>query len=481
MSSVKKNFGYNLLLTLANYLFPLIVYPYISRVLGVEKIGVCNFVDSIVNFFVIFSQLGIGSYGVREVARCREDKKRLNKVFSNLWFINLMTFSVAVSALIVCTFTLDSLSSYKQFLLVGVFKLLFSLFLIEWLFQGIEQFRYITIRSVVVRLLYVVSVFLLVHSQEDALVYYTLTVLTIFFNAVLNWRYSRRFVRLSYHELSIGVFIVPILVFGYYRILTSMYVNFNVMFLGFTTDNVQVGYFSTATKLYSIILSVFTAFTTVMIPRVSFMLEKGQLSELQNTIDRIIPLLLALTIPVMVFCVFNASTIIFVIAGKGYEGAIYPFCIVMVLLLIVGLEQIVIQQFIMASKESKYVFIVSTSGAVIGVLCNIILTPKMGAIGSSISWAISEMCVLTIGVFILNRYFNIKIHLKSFFVAFLTVLPYLAVLFLIRSFVDNIWLRLVLSFLCISLSFILFNFYLFKNQDVVSISVAVLRKVGLKS
>ena len=129
-----------------------------------------------------------------------------------------------------------------------------------------------------VRLAYVIAIFIFVKSESDTSVYYLLTVLVIVVNALLNWSYSRRFRNFNFKSISVGAYIIPIAIFGYYRVLTSMYTTFNTTFLGFSSGEMEVGYFTTACKLYTIILSVFTAFTTVMIPRVSVMLENKEIN-----------------------------------------------------------------------------------------------------------------------------------------------------------------------------------------------------------
>ena len=128
--SLKKNFGYNLVLTLCKYLFPLMTYPYVSRVLGVDKIGLCNFVDSIINYFVLFSTLGITSYGVREIAKCRNDLVRKNKVFSNLLAINFIGTILAIVVLVACTLCVPALLVYQKYLWVGIGKLFFEMSLV---------------------------------------------------------------------------------------------------------------------------------------------------------------------------------------------------------------------------------------------------------------------------------------------------------------------------------------------------------------
>lgn len=470
--SLKKNFGYNLILTFCNYLFPLLTYPYVSRVLGVDKIGICNFVDGIINYFVLFSALGIGSYGVREIAKCRDDYARRSFVFSNLITLNIIGTLVAVLILIASTLYVPSLSVYRDYLWIGVFKLLFNVFLIEWFFQGLQEFRYITIRSVIVRLFYVIGIFCFVRQEEDVIIYYALMVLTTIISAILNWSYSRRFRQLSFRNLNLKLFITPVLIFGYYRILTSMYTSFNLVFLGFTSGDTEVGYFATATKLYTIIMAVLTALTTVMVPKVSELLAQKDMQRLQDLANKTFSLLTAISFPIIIFCFFFAKEIIYILSGSGYEGAIVPFRIVIFLLLIIGMEQIVIQQFLMASTSNKSIFIVSTVGAVVGLSLNFILTPHYGAIGSAISWGISEFSVLIAGIILMKKYVGISLDYKILSLKGLFSFGYILWLSIVFIIDINIWLAMIISFLGLLLLFIFINkdvFQLIRNNRIFTV------------
>ena len=465
---VKKNFGYNLILTFCNYLFPLITYPYVSRVLGVTKIGVCNFVDSVVNYFILFSTLGIVSYGIREIARCGDSKEHRDEVFTNLFLTNIILVVPALIVLYLCTYYVPQLQPYTAFWGVGAMKILFNVFLIEWFFQGIERFKYITISSVVIRFFYVIAVLLLVREEDDVLMYYFLTSFIVVVNAIVNWTYSKRFAKLSFKHLSLMRYLVPILIFGYYRILTSMYTTFNVTFLGFSSGNDEVGYFSTATKLYGMLLGVFTAFTTVMVPRVSNLLSQKDYPQLQKIADTTFEMLFILGIPLVVFCIFYAPEIIEIIAGKGYEGAILPFQIIIFLLLVVGMEQIVIQQFLMASTSNKSIIILSSVGAAVGISMNFLITPTYGAIGSSISWCLSEISVLITGVILMRKHVHITIKTSPLVKITLMGLAYIPVNYSMVFFLPSL-LGMVATIVLSIAVFIILNLCLLKNQLLLSL------------
>lgn len=460
----KKNFGYNLILTLCGYIIPLITYPYISRVLGVANIGVCNFVDSIINYFVLFSMLGVGSFGVREIARVNKDFEQRNIVFTNLIALNFITTIIAVFALILCAYIVPRLVDYRPYLLIGVVKLVFNMFLIEWFYQGIQDFKYITIRSLLVRIVYVISIFVLIHDAGDVLMYFFLTSLTTIINAVINWIHAKKFVKIEFRKINLRVFIVPILIFGYYRILTSMYTTFNTVFLGFSSGDVEVGYFSTATKLYTIIMSIFVAFTTVMIPKVSELLHEGQTAKLQWISDKTLSLVSVFSIPIIIYCLFCAEDVVLLLSGPGYEGAIVPFRIVIFMLLIIGAEQILIQQFLMASPKNKPIFVVSTIGAIVGVGLNVLLTPSYGSVGSSIAWGVSEICVLFSGIWFVKRDIGVIVHIRGILIDLLWALLYVLPLYGVYLLHLDMWMNLLISGVVTFLIFSIINLRLHKNQ-----------------
>lgn len=462
---IKRNFGYNLLLTVCNYLFPLMVYPYISRVLQVENIGICNFIDSIINYFSLFSLAGISSYGVREIARCKDDIKELNSKFTSLLILNILLTIIALGVLIVCIYTVPQFRPYSQFLWVGSLKLIFSVFLIEWFYQGIEEFKFITIRTLIVRSIFVVSVFIFVHEQQDVLIYFLILSIVTIINAFINFSYSRKYVSLTWKGFNIRKIIFPVATFGYYRILTSLYTSFNTVFLGFVSTQVQVGYFSTASKLNSIAMSLFTAFTTVMVPHISKLIKLGNKSEIKRICNRTVDALLILALPLIFFCFTFAPEIIHIISGDGYQGAIVPFRIIIVLLLVIGLEQIFVQQFLMASPNSnKKIMTLSTVGAVIGISLNLILTDRYASVGSSISWVCSEIALLILSYIMVCREIDIRLDFHKIFKTMAYALLYIPPLIAINLYFTNGLIKLSVAIPTVIIIFAVINLY-FQNIE----------------
>ena len=393
MPSLKKNFFYSALLTLANYVFPLITYPYVSRVLGVSNIGICNFVDNIVNWFIVFSTMGISVIGVREIAAVRSGEKERSRVFSGLLALNGLTTLAAAAVLAVAIFVVPKLFPYRSLLYFGVAKLIAHSLSLEWFFRGIEDFKYITDRSIVIKVLYIVAVFLFVRKAEDYGTYYLLLTLTVVANTLVNVLYSRRYVSFSLKDLDMRRFAGPFFILGLNYVLTSFYSSLNVIYLGFVHGAEQVGFYTTATKILSIVTALISAFTTVMLPRMSAVLTEGRMEEFRSYVNRAFRILFLVGIPAVFFMQAMPADIVRVISGAGYEGAIVPMRIVAPMLLLAGLDQILIIQIMMPMKKDRQVFVNSAIGAAVGVLLNLILVRSAGAKGSAIVWISAELAV----------------------------------------------------------------------------------------
>ncbi len=411
--SVKKNFIYNSLITVSSYVCPLITYPYVSRILGVGNIGICNFVDSLVNYFVLFSMMGITTVGIRAITENKNDKIKLSRDFWSILCLNAITTVMAIVALIVAIYTVPDLFPYRNLLYVGVCKLAFNLFLVEWFYVGLEDFAYITQRTLLVRLLYIISIFLFIRKAEDYPWYYILTVASVCINAVINILHSRMYVHLSFKDVSVRPFLYTFVVMGIYILITNVYTSLNVVWLGVVTDTIQVGYYTTATKLYTIIMAFFSAFSSVLFPRVSSLLSENLQDEYWYKIRQAVDVLFAISMPMIITAFTCSAPLVVLLSGKGYEGAYLPFKIITPLLFIVGLEQIVVLQILLAHKKETLLLIVSIVGALTSVVVNLICTKPLGATGSAIAWLISELMTLTLSLIFAHIKFNYHFPVKE--------------------------------------------------------------------
>lgn len=410
---IKKNFLYSSILTASNYLFPFIIYPYILRTLGVDNIGICDFVDSIINYFVLFSMLGISIVGVREIARANGNTEQLNSSFSSLFILNCITTAIAAAVLIGAVFFIPSLQPYKSLLFIGIIKLLGNFLLIDWLYKGLEDFKYITARTIAVKTAFIIAVFIFVRNSEDYTIYYFCYAMMFAINAIVNCYKASTLVKLKFRNLQLTAIAKPFLIMGLYLILTSMYTTFNTAYLGFATNTTQVGYYTTATKMFTLLLAIYTAFTTIMLPRMSALLAQGQIEEFKRLIQKSLFALLAVSLPIIILAIVFAPDFIHIMAGEGYDGAITPARIVMPLVFIIGYEQILVIQILMPLRKDNAILTNSFIGAIVGISMNLLLVSQLQCEGSACAWVISEIAVL-IGVqYFVNKYIGISFPYKE--------------------------------------------------------------------
>ena len=391
--SIKKNFAYKSVLTLSTYLINFITFPYVARVLGVERIGLVNFVDNTVNYFLLFATMGVGLLGVREIAAVKEDKKRRDQVYSSMLALNLLFTLVSLGIYLLCISTIPKLCQYDELFYIGTAKILFTVFLVEWFFTGVENFRYITLRSILIKVLYIISVFLFVRDTSDYRLYFILTVGVVVLNALINQLYIRKFVRVRWNNIQLFKYLKQNVTLGIYTLMTSMYLTFNVMYLGLVSNNTEVGYYTTAFKLYSVILGFFTAFTNVMLPRMSSLLANGEKDRFQELVNRSFSVMATCCIPLILCSMIMAPQIVYILSGPGYEGAILPMRIIMPAAFAVGVAQVLAIQVLMPMKKDKVLLIASIIGAVVSLLINLLVVPSVKSVGSAVVLLCSEMGV----------------------------------------------------------------------------------------
>lgn len=472
MAGLKANFFYSSILTTANYIFPLVTYPYISRILEVTNLGAINFVDSIINFFSLVSMMGISWVGIREIAAAKKDQEQLSIAFSSLITLNFITTVAVLAILLIGMYTIPALIENRELLWIGAIKLVFNLFLIEWFYKGIEDFGYITKRTIIIRIIYVVGVFIFVRDINDRNIYYFLTTCTIIISAIINILYSLRYVKYSFKIEYINIHKKSYFSVGIYSLLSSSYTLLNIAILGFIAGDTQVGYFSTGAKLFYIILALFSAFTGVMMPRMSSLVSEGKFSEFQNKIKISYNFLFGMMIPFIIFTYLLTPQIILFISGPGYEGAIIPMKIITPLLFILGYNQILIIQIMMPLKMEKELLRNSIVVSLSGLIFSFISIKIYQSIGSSLAWLISELLMLILSQIVIRKKtcmaFPYKILLKNLIYYFPLGMIIYCFLLLDISYIAQVFINGVLTIVYI----VLVELFLIKD----TIALQVMKK-----
>lgn len=394
-ASIRKNFIMNAVLMVSMMLFPLITFPYASRVLLPEGMGKVSFATGFVNYFIMLAQLGIPTYGIRACAQVRDDRVRLSRTAQELEIINLGTFAIAYLAFLVALMTVPRLRGERALYLVISVGILFSSIGMEWLYKGLEQYTYITVRSVVFQAVALVALFLMVHKRSDYVIYGGITVFAASASSVLNLLSAHRYV--SFRKAGVYDFrrhVKPILVFFAMTVATTVYTNLDTVMLGFMTTDADVGFYNVAVKVKGILVSLVTSLGTVLLPRASYYFEHGEMEEFRRIAKRAVHFVFLAAVPLMVYFVIFARPTILLLSGRAFVSSVPAMQIIMPTLLLIGVSNITGIQILVPMGQEKVVLHSEVAGAVTDLIFNAALIPYFRAAGAAAGTVAAEAVVL---------------------------------------------------------------------------------------
>lgn len=414
MHSVKYNFIMNSILKMSSFLFPLITFPYVSRVLGADGNGKVAFANSVIYYFTTFASLGIPTYGIRRCAQCRDNKERLSRTVHELVVLSTVMSILSYIVLAVFILTVPKLRENAQVLWVCSASVLLNGLGVEWFYQAIEQYGYITYRNLAFKVLSVCLMFIFVKKPEDYIVYAGISVTATVGSNILNFFRIRKYITVGFLSgYHIAQHIKPSLTFFFLTIATTVYTNLDTIMLGFMKGDAQVGYYNAATKTKSVLLGFVTAVGTVLLPRVSYYIEKGQKTQFKDIISKSVQIVCLLAVPLTLFFMFEAENAILFLAGKGYEKAVLPMIIIMPTILLIGLSNITGIQILVPLNREKDTIISTVCGAGVNLVFNTVFIPVYGAAGAAFGTLAAEMTVLAVQLAFLRQTDYLQIDKKE--------------------------------------------------------------------
>ena len=402
--SLKLNFIMNAILTMSSFLFPLISFPYVSRILLEVGTGKVSFATSLIAYFLMIAQLGIPTYGVRACAKVRDDKRALTKTAQELLIINLVMTLVSYAALFLALIFVPRLQEERTLYLIVSLTIIFNTIGMEWLYKALEQYTYITVRSIAFKLVALVATFLLVRSEEDYVIYGAITIFAASASGVLNFIHARKYISLR----PVGGYdfrphLKAVAIFFAMACASTVYTNLDTVMLGFMDTDAAVGYYNAAVRIKSILVSIVTSLGTVLLPRVSYYVQQGQMKEFRDVTRKALNFVFVAALPMMLYFILFARQGIFLLSGERYAGAILPMQIIMPTLLFIGLSNVLGIQILTPMGKEAVVLWSIVAGAVVDVILNALLIPVLGPSGAAAGTTVAEFVVLLVQFVVLRR------------------------------------------------------------------------------
>lgn len=443
--SLRVNSLYNTFYRLVNVIYPLITATYTARVLQPAGVGAVAYAQNIAQYFILLAPMGIPNYGIRLIA----SDKKVDKTFSELFFLNFMSTTLCA---IVYYFLVLFNTGIEDKLLYGItgITIVLNYLNVDWFYQGKEDYKYISIRNMCVKIISLLCVFGFVRSEGDYRKYALIYALGIAGNNLLNVLNLRRYnVKLSLLHLNIGKHIKSVVILLATTIAIEIYNLLDTTMLGYLSNTTTVAYYTNSIKLVKVLTTVIASLGGVILPRLSQYYSEGRVGECSVIVNKVLKVLTFLSIPAMVGVIGCSDLIIHVLYGEAFNASIMTLKIGAALVVVLGYSTVLGNQVLLAFGKEKELFLCTVGGALINIILNSMFIPLYEQNGAIFASVASEICV-TVGTFIFaNRI--IKMSIPSRFllgVGMQTILMGIT-LFVIRYFVRvNEFIQLMICVVC---------------------------------
>lgn len=423
-----KNYFYNVSYNILIIIAPLLTVPYISRVLGPVGVGINASTNSVITYFLLLGTVGITMYGNREIAFVRDDLKKRSQVF---WEIELLQIFTILIAYICFLFFMNFETQYKVYFFYQSLFIIAGALDISWYFMGMEDFKKTVLRSIVVKVLSLVAIFMFVKTKNDTGIYILILSGSQLISNITLWPYLPKLVKkpvfkslrpFKHLRSSITLFIP--------QIATTIYLSVNKTMLWKLDSVTASGYYDYSDKLIKLVLAIVTATGTVMLPHIANLYMKSEMEKVKKYLYASFDFVLLISIPMMCGIAAISSTLAPWFFGQQFSSVGTLLMIEAPVIVLIGMSNVIGQQFLLPTKRTKIYTISVTLGAVTNIIFNVPLIILWGVKGAMVATLISEVCVTTYQLWSTKSILSQRALMKNFWkYLFAAGLMFLVVLF----------------------------------------------------
>jgi len=455
--SVKVNYIFSLLNSILGVIFPLITFPYVTRVISAEGIGQVQFFTTINDYIILFTSLGIPLFAVREIAKVRDDKERRNQLTVDLFFLHTIFTIFGYIVVFILSLTLPKIQeNLPLFFLLSVGIALNTLG-VQWFYQAVEDFGYITLRSLIVKIICLILLFLLVHSKDDLFYYGIVQLLGIGGNYIFN------FIRLNKYiyswskylkKISLYKYISPSLRVFLLNITVGIYTQISFLLLGFMSGNKAVGFYSMPFRITSVSLTIITALGAVLLPRFSNLYGQNKTEEFEMLGNKAISFIIAATLPMSIGLFLLAEPITLIVCGEDFYSSVIVLKILSPVLFIIGMSQIYGKYMLYSLGKEMLMVRCTLLGLIVFLLVGIPLINIYAEKGASIATLCAELCVTLYMIIAGSRHLKSTMIRKQNLNYIYSAIFMTLVVALLLQIIDNIFIELIIGMIAACISYI---------------------------
>lgn len=463
MAGLKKKFSFQLVYAFSQAVFPLITYPYLTRTIGAEGLGMVGYVDYVTGLIITLAAFGIPFYGVREVAKTQAEPRQRAKLFQQLFSIHLVA-SLLGAAIFLLILKANPQQHLPTFLIaLGCVNILLPPFMAEWYMQGIEAFQFTTIRSIVLRFFGLAAILLFIRSRQDFVLYFFIVVLVQLAVALTN------LVKIGYKNLTVKkrgwqIHLRPLWHFFLSASIISVYVFFDVIILGWFAKEKDIGYYTLAIRIVKLSLLLILSLNVILFPRIANLLLANDHRRIQLLLQKAFSFLVLVTLPISAGFYFLAPAIILLLGGDGFTPSIHLLRILSLLPLVIGLSNLFVYQVLVPFGREKKLLLSVFITCMCSLLFHVVLASLFKATGTAVATLLTETCMTLLSGFFAFKTTAIFFQAKLVWQAALAVVPLVFFSFFFRYFFGNPFAVLVCSGLLGIGLYGVIQLFLFKNE-----------------
>ncbi len=446
--SIARNGVFYLVFSVLNALFPFLTSLYVARVLSSDAIGQVSYAINIVTYFSIFAFVGIPTYGMREIAKCRDDKISLNKLFTELFTINTVTTTIALAAYIGLVFIVPDFHLHEHlalYLFCGILVVL-NYFNVTWLYEGVEKFSINAIVNVCTKLISFVFLVLFVKSEEHSLIYAILAVVGFSGYYLVTFFFFPKYAKFDFKELQFKRHFKPILFLVVVNLAIEIYSLVDITMIGaITGEDSLVTYYKYAHQIQKTLLMVVNALTMVIVPRLSKFYKEERFEEYNDLVSRVFSMIIMIAIPMIIGIMFTADQLVVYIYGDEYLACSNTLKLLSANLIISPLGYLLGSRICLTANKEKYMPIAVGAGALVNIGLNAWLIHVMSIEGAAIASIVGELVVLGVYLAFSHKYFRLKVHWMNLSKILIALVVMTGYLLLIYFLVDHMILKICLE------------------------------------
>jgi len=425
--SLTVNSIFNIIYKVVATIYPLIAVTYVSHILQASKMGIVAYAQNIATGFALIAALGIPTYGTKEIAKVAYNKNDRSKLFKELFIINFLSTTLLMILYIFLVFSVVKFHSNLILYLVTGLQIVFNYINVDWFYQGMEEYKYISIRSTVVKIISLILLPILVKKESDYIFYALIYSMAIGCNYIFNIFNLRKFITKKTAKLCIRKHIKPILILLVASLAFEAYSLIDTTMLGVFFDDYIVGCYTNAMKLTRMVNTLCTAIGAVLLPRLSYFYSEGNMYEFSKLVNVALKVMLLLAIPASIGIIMLSEECIILLFGESFVAAIPVLRVLALMIPIVVCNSLLgIQVLVTLDREINYISSVGI-GAVVNAVLNIVFVPHFGMLGAAATSLISEIIVCCLYVYHAKRMCKISFNPRYFITLFFPIVIYVLI------------------------------------------------------